>query len=85
MDRSIKGKIITNLQRNNLIGDSHRGFRNKRSFLTNLFEFFSRVIDTYNTGNNKALGLIYLDFQKAFDKYTTWKASRKGHGTWHPR
>ena len=26
------------------------------------------VIDTYDTGNNKAVDLIYLDFQKAFDK-----------------
>ena len=68
MERLIKGKIITRLEGNNLIGDSQHGFRNKRSCLTSLLYFFARVIDTYDTGNNKAVDLIYLDFQKAFDK-----------------
>ena len=27
-----------------------------------------RVIDTYDTDNNKTVDLVYLDFQKAFDK-----------------
>ena len=33
-----------------------------------MLDFFACVIDTYNTGNNKAVDFIYLDFQKAFDK-----------------
>ena len=53
---------------NDLIGDSQHGFRNKRSSLTSLFDFFAQVIDTYDTSNNKAVNLFYLDFQKAFDK-----------------
>ena len=53
---------------NNLIGDSQHGFRNKRSCLTSLLDFFAQVIDTYDTDNNKAVDLVYLDFQKAFDK-----------------
>ena len=68
MERLIKSKIIAHLGGNNLIGDSQHGFRNKRSCLTSLLDFFARVIDTYDTGNNKAVDLIYLDFQKAFDK-----------------
>ena len=68
MERLIKGKIITHLEGNNLIGDSQHGFRHKHSCLTSLLEFFASVIDTYDTGNNKAVDLIYLDFQKAFDK-----------------
>ena len=40
----------------------------KQSCLTSLLDFFARVIDTYDMGNNKAVDLIYLDFQKAFDK-----------------
>ena len=68
MERFIKGKIITHFEGNNMIGDSQHGFRNKRSWLTCLIDFFARVIDTYATGNNKAVNLIYLDFQKAFDK-----------------
>ena len=30
----------------------------------NLLDFFASVIDTYDIGNNKAVDLIYLDFQK---------------------
>ena len=53
---------------NNLIGDSQHGFRNKRSCLTSLLDFFAQVIDTYDREINKAVDLVYLDFQKAFDK-----------------
>ena len=53
---------------NNLIGDSQHGFRNKRSCLTCVFDFYAQIIDTYDTGNNKAVDLVYLDFQKAFGK-----------------
>ena len=68
MERLVKGKIITHFEGNNLIGDSQHGFRNKRSCLTSLLDFFACVIDTYNACNNKAVDLVYLDFQKAFDK-----------------
>ena len=68
MDRLIKGNIITQLGSNNLIRDSQHGFRDKRCCLTSLLDFFARVIDTCNTGNNKAVDLIYLDFQNIFDK-----------------
>ena len=62
MERFVKGKILTYLESNNLIGDSQHGFRNKCSCLTSLLDFFACVIDTYNMGNNKAVDLIYLDF-----------------------
>ena len=53
---------------NHLIGDSQNGFLDKRSCLTSLLDFFAQVIDTFDTDNNKAVDLVYLDFQKAFDK-----------------
>ena len=53
---------------NNLIVDSQHGFRNNRSCLRSLLDFFAQVIDTYDTDNNKALDLVHLDFPKAFDK-----------------
>ena len=53
---------------NNMIGDSQHGFRNKHSCLTSLLDFFAQVIETYDTDNNEAVDLVYLDFQKAFDK-----------------
>ena len=64
----VKGRLITHLEMNNLIGDSQHGFRHKRSCLTSLLDFFAQVIDTYDTDNNKAVDIVYLDFQKAFDK-----------------
>ena len=59
---------MTHLELKNLIDNSQHGFRNKRSCLTSLLDFYAQVIDTYDTGNNKAVDLVYLDFQKAFDK-----------------
>ena len=37
-----------------------------RSCLTNLLDFFNEVYILYD--NTKAVDIIYLDFQKAFDK-----------------
>ena len=68
MERLIKGNIITHIEGNNLIRDSQHGFRNKCSCLTSLLDFFVYVIDSYDAGNNKAVDIIYLDFQKVFDK-----------------
>ena len=68
MERLVKERLITNQEGNNLIGDSQHGFRNKRSCLTSLLDFFAKVIDTYDSDNNKVVDLVYLDFQKAFDK-----------------
>ena len=68
MERLVKGRLITHLEINNLIGDSQHGFRNKRGCLTSLLDFYAKVIDTYDTDNNKAVDLVYQDFQKAFDK-----------------
>ena len=68
MERLVKGRLITHLEMNNLIDDSQHGFRNKRNCLTRLLDFFAQVIGTYDTDNNKAVDLVYLDFQKTFDK-----------------
>ena len=53
---------------NKLIVDSQHGFRKKRSCLTSLLDLFAQVIDTYDTDNNKAVDLVYMEFEKAFDK-----------------
>ena len=68
MERLVKGRLITHLEMNNLIGDSQHGFRNKCSCLTSLVDFFAQVIDTYDINNNRSVDLVYLDFQKTFDK-----------------
>ena len=68
MERLVKGRLITHLEMNNLIGDSQHCFRNKRNCLTCLLDFFSQVIDAYCTDNKKVVNLVYLDFQKAVEK-----------------
>ena len=66
MERLVKRRLTTHVEMNNLIGDSQHGFINKRSCLINLFNFFAQVIDTYETGNNKAVDC--LSGSKAIDK-----------------
>ena len=36
--------------------------------MTSLLDFFALIIATYDTDNSKTVDLVYLDFQKAFDK-----------------
>ena len=52
---------------NNLIGGVALNMASEtnvaaRSCLTILLDFFAQVIDTYDTDNNKAVDLVYLDF-----------------------
>ena len=61
-----RDKTVEYLDENALIKDSHHGFRNKRSCFTNLLDFFNDVKKMYD--NIRAVNIVYLDFQKAFDK-----------------
>ena len=65
METIIRDKIVKYLEENKIIKDSQHGFRNKRSCLTNLLDFFYEVFNSYD--ETKAVDIIYLDFQKAFD------------------
>ena len=62
----IKNKIVDHIEQNNLFRNSQHGFRQGRSCLTNLLEFFHQLFITYD--QSRAVDIIYLDFQKAFDK-----------------
>ncbi len=46
--------------------DSQHGFRNKSSCLSNPPMFYNELYATYDV--SKSLDVIYLGFQKAFDK-----------------
>ena len=59
-------KIVDYLELHNLITDSQHGFRRHRSCLTNLLEFFHVMLSEYD--RSRAIDILYLDFQKAFDK-----------------
>ena len=66
METVLRDKVVAFLESNNIINESQHGFRNKRSCLTNLLDFFHDIYNLYD--NTRAVDIIYLDFQKAFDK-----------------
>ena len=66
LETLIRDKLVNHLEENKLIRDTQHGFRNKRSCLTNLLDFLHDVFNRYD--ESKAVDVIYLDFQKAFDK-----------------
>ncbi|KAF2363602.1 Reverse transcriptase domain [Trinorchestia longiramus] len=65
-ERLLKVRITKHPNDQNLINDTQDGFREMRSCLTNLLDFFGEVNRIYD--RTKAVDLVYLDFQKAFDK-----------------
>ena len=66
LEKIIRDKIVKFLEDNKIISEAQHGFRNKRSCLTNLLDFFRGIYDNWDDGTPS--DIIYLDFQKAFDK-----------------
>jgi hypothetical protein len=66
MEKIMNEEIVALLEKNQSIRDSQHGFRNKRSCLTNLLTFMEKVADDLDSG--EPVDVLYLDFQKAFDK-----------------
>ena len=66
LESIITDAIVKHLETNNLFFDTQHGFRKNRSCLTNLLEFFHVIYNVFD--EHKAVDLVYLDFQKAFDK-----------------
>lgn len=62
----IKRSLAEHLERHSLLNKSQHGFLPKRSCLTNLLEFFDDITKILDEGD--PVDVIYLDFQKAFDK-----------------
>eukprot|EP00061_Rhincodon_typus_P011728 g36966.t1 len=62
-----------------VIGPSQYCFIKRRACLTNLLEFFEEVMSKLDT---EPVGIIYLDFQKAFDKVPHRRLTNKirAHG-----
>ncbi|XP_048458979.1 lysine-specific demethylase 3A-like [Rhincodon typus] len=61
-----KEEIARHLGGKGSIRQAQHGFRKGRSCLTNLLEFFEAIIIAVDTGEQ--MDVMYLDFQKAFDK-----------------
>ena len=66
LEKIIKEDLVNYLKINKLIVESQHGVRNKKSCLTNLLEFTKFVHEKLDEG--EPVDIIYLDFQKAFDK-----------------
>ena len=65
-EKILKDDIVRHLEENKLISCSQHGFIQKKSCLTNLLEFNEFVASHVYQG--KPVDIVYLDFQKAFDK-----------------
>ncbi len=62
----LRSKLVNYLETNSLIKSSQDDFRNKRSCLTNLLDFYNDVFNMFD--ETKAEDVIYLDFQKTLVK-----------------
>jgi Reverse transcriptase (RNA-dependent DNA polymerase) len=60
--------VVEHLGFHNLINHSQYGFMKGRSCVTNLLVFLEAVTEEVDQGNQEPVDVIYLDFQKAFDK-----------------
>ena len=80
MEIIIRDKLMSFLEENIMINNTQHGFRNKRSCLTYLLDFYNDVFNMYD--ETKAVYIIYLDFQKAFDKIPHNRLL-KSIVTWH--
>ncbi|CAM4564109.1 unnamed protein product [Caretta caretta] len=62
----VKNKIVRHVEEHKLLGKSQHGFSKGKSCLTNLLESFEGV--NKHVDKEDPVGIVYLDFQKAFDK-----------------
>jgi endonuclease/exonuclease/phosphatase family metal-dependent hydrolase len=66
LESLIRDNIVEHVRKFNLIRETQHGFVKKKSCLTNLLEFLEFVSDYVDQGY--PIDVVYLDFQKAFDK-----------------
>ena len=59
-------RMVQHVETNNLICDTQHGFQPCRSVQTNLVDFLNQATKWTDTG--ESFDVLYLDFQKSFDK-----------------
>uniref|UniRef100_K7F105 Reverse transcriptase domain-containing protein n=1 Tax=Pelodiscus sinensis TaxID=13735 RepID=K7F105_PELSI len=74
----VKNKIVKHVEEHNLLDKSQHGFCKGKSCLTNLLEFFEGINKHADKGD--PVDIVYLDFQKAFDKVPHQRLLCKLHG-----
>ena len=65
MESIIRDNMVKFFEDNDIINNTQHGFRNNRSYLPNLQDYFHYVLEVYD--QSRAVDIIYFDFQKAFD------------------
>ncbi|CAM4584956.1 unnamed protein product [Lepidochelys kempii] len=65
MEQVLKESILKHLDERKVIRNSHHVFTKGRSCLTNLIAFYNEITGSVDEG--KAVGVLFLDFSKAFD------------------
>ena len=68
IDSLLRDHMVEFMNKHNLLNHSQHGFMKGRSCLTNLLEF-TEIISKW-VDERSPVDVIYLDFQKAFDKVT---------------
>ena len=71
----IKDKVANFLETNNLINTSQNSFRQGRSCVTNLLDFYQYVF--CECDRSRTVDVAFLDFCKAFDKVPHKRLTRK--------
>ena len=66
LETLIRDHMVEFLVKHNLINTSQHGFLKARSCLTNILCFFEEITKWVDDGS--PVDVVYLDFQKAFDK-----------------
>ena len=66
LESIIKDRIVDHLDVHQLLNTSQHGFRRGRSCITNLLDFYNNVF--CECDRSRAMDVVFLDFQKAFDK-----------------
>ncbi len=74
-ERLIKNEIVPYLEDSNLLAQSQHGFRSNHSTVTNLIEYYTKVVDLLDMG--ESVDVIFFDLKKAFDKVSHPKLLQK--------
>ena len=80
LETLIRDHIVEFLVKHKLINTSQHGFLKARSCLTNFILFFEEITKWVDDGS--PVDVVYLDFQKAFDKVPHQRLllKQKAHG-----
>ena len=65
-ERIIRNKLVEHLESNHILCPNQHGFRKGHSCLTQLLKHIDDIL--HNLNEDKETDVIYLDFEKAFDK-----------------